>query len=576
LQSVFAFHFYHIEQYQLFLFDRCYVLSSLEDVGGCCRLAGEFLLQFFIYPYAGAMITSAVLTLVSLLTHLLIKRIDKGAAAAFFLSLLPMYGLLFVQLDFNYFMQGTAAYLLALALLIVYAGLDAVWQRPAFSVVATFVLFYAGGSIAILFALTIFVAEFFPRQGFPHQSFPNKSFPQRSLSLIPCAEACLLAFLSVRYAFVGEYRFAFLPDRYYLNSLTPPGILIYLPWALLPLTVALTTALRSRRMMWLRRPAGIVAQAVLAGALLAAGIKTWGDMRSLRYKEMEYYCRTGQPDKVIEMNRGNVSNCLYLCMLNLSLAEKGMLADSLFCFDQRGTQSLFIPMNNTQTAAMLLSDIYYVIGHTGAAQQMAFEASVSAPGHRIGRMLQRLVETNLIYGVYPVAGKYLKLLEKTVAYRRWAREMRKYLDNDEAVNRHPEYGKRRRSLPADPALFTAQVSEEELIRLSLRNPENRNPVEYAGAMYLLMKNTELFMQFLDRYYATEALPLLPRSFQEGVIIACESEGEEVWERKGVSKPVIARFRQYRAFILANRHRPHIADFVKASYGDTYWFYYMFK
>jgi hypothetical protein len=565
LQSLFKFHFYHIEQYQLFLFDNVYIFSTLSDVGGFCLLVYEFLVQFFIYPYAGAFITSVVLTIVGILDYILIKRIDRDSSLAYFLSLLPVFSLLFLHFDFNYFMQGTIAYMLLLLLLVVYMKLNTVRLKLAYAVISVFVLFWLGGSVAVLFALSVLVRELFAKSSYAY------------LFLIPCAEAFLLAFMGVRYAFFSEYRFAFLPDMYYHKSLTPFSYVIYLPWMLLPLMILITTFLRSKKSLsGKKRKAGVVLQALSVGLMVVFGVKTYGDLRSLKYKEMEYYCRTKQFDKIIKMNEGRVSNYLYLCMLNLSLAEKGELADKIFHFDQRGTQSLFIPMNNTQMSTMLLSDIYYTIGHTGASQNMAFEANLSSPGNRTGRMLQRLVETNLIYGSYAVAEKYIGLLERTFAYSEWAMGMRRYLYNDDEVNRNPEYNKRRKSLPAENFLFTAQVAEKDLMSLSVQNPENRNPVEYTGAMYLLMKDQELFRQFLDKYYGTEALPTLPRSFQEAVIIIHESEGAKVWAEKGVSEPIIARFRQYRAFILANKNKPRLSDFVKASYGDTYWFYYMFK
>jgi hypothetical protein len=564
LQSVFRFHFYHIEQYQLFLFDNAYILSTLSDAGGFCRLVYEFLVQFFIYPYAGAFITSAVLTIVGILVYILIKRIDRDSSSAYFLSLLPVFSLLFVHFDFNYFMRGTIAYILLLLLFVVYMKLNTARLKLAYAVISVFILFLLGGSVAVLFALSVFVRELFSKA------------PYAYLFLIPCAEAFLSAYMGVRYAIFSEYRFAFLPDMYYHKFLTPPGFVIYMSWALLPLIIVITTLLRSKK-SWSgrKRTAGVALQALSAGLMVVFGIKTYGDLSSLKYKEMEYYCRTKQFDKIIKMNEGRVSNYLYLCMLNLSLAEKGELADNLFRFSQRGVQSLFIQMNNTQMSAMLLSDIYYTVGHTGASQNMAFEANVYSPGNRTGRMLKRLVETNLIYGAYDVAEKYIGLLERTLAYDDWATEMRRYLNDDE-VNSNPEYSKRRKSLPAETFLFTAQLSEKDMMSLSVRNPENRNPVEYTGAMYLLMKDTELFCQFLDKYYGTEALPALPRSFQEAVIIIYEDKGADVWTEKGVSKQVIARFRQYREFILANKNKPRLSDFVKASYGDTYWFYYMFK
>ncbi|MDR2680840.1 MAG: DUF6057 family protein [Tannerella sp.] len=567
LQSVFKFHFYHIEQYQLFLYDSTYIFSTLGKVGGCCLLAYEFLVQFFIYPYAGALITSTVLTVTGILACWLVRRMDRDSSFAYFFSLLPVFGLLFIHFDFNYFMQGTIAFMLVLLSLAGYVKLNNVWLKEAYAVTATVVLFLLGGSVAVLFALSVFVKEVFSK--------PSGAY----MFLVPCAEVFLLAFLSVRYAFTGEYRYAFLPDMYYHEMLVPSGWAIYMSWALLPLIIAATCLLRPKKtLQGKRKTTVLVVQALAAGLIFVSGVKTYGHFRAMKYKEMEYYYRTKQFDKIIEMNRGNVSNYLYLCMLNLSLAEKGELAGRMFAFDQKGPQSLLIPMNNSQMTASLLSDIYYTIGHTGAAMNMAFEANVSSPGNRSGRMLQRLVETNLIYGAYAVAEKYIALLEKTFAYSGWAKEMRKYPYNDDEVNRNREYGMRRKALPAeaDNFLFSAQISDRELLSLSVRNPENRNPAEYLGAMFLLMKDSERFGRFTEDYYGTDVLPSLPVSFQEAVIIINEGKGAEVWKEKGVSQPVIARFRQFREFILANKNRPHLSDYAKTSYGDTYWYYYMFK
>ncbi|HCC52453.1 MAG TPA: hypothetical protein DEQ30_10665, partial [Porphyromonadaceae bacterium] len=382
LQSVYKFHFYHIEQYQLFLFDNDYVFSTLKKAGGLSLLLYEFLAQFFIYPYAGALITSTLLTVTGFLIHIILRRIDKDSTFVYLWSLLPVFSLLFIQLDFNYFMQGTIAYLMALLLLYAYWKLGNIRWRLGYAVLAAFFLFWWGGSVAVLFVLSVFVKELC--------SAPSRSY----LFLIPCAEVFLLACLSVRYAFVGEYRFAVLPDMYYQKSLIPSGLLLYSSWILLPLGMIATYLLRSKKTgSGKKRYAGIVMQVILAGFAFFYGVKMYGDQRSIRFKEMEYYCRNKQFDQIIEMNKGDVSNYLYLCFLNLSLAEKGELADKMFTFDQKGPQSLFIPMSNSHMSSMLLCDIYYTIGHTGAAMNMAFEANIGSPGHRTGRMLQRLIET---------------------------------------------------------------------------------------------------------------------------------------------------------------------------------------
>ncbi len=563
LQVIYKFHFFHIEQYQLFLFDSDYLRANMMKVGGFALLISEFLLQFFIYPYAGALVTSLLLTLVGALTFRLIKRIDPDSGLIYLLSLLPVLSLLFMHFDFNYFTQGTVSYLLMLFLFNLFFLFKDIVIRLVYSVVAVFILFYLCGSVAVLLALLVFVKEFF------------ENLRKSLLFLIPCAEAVLLACLSVQFGVIGEYRLALLPDLYFQFSLTPPSI-IYLSWIIFPFVIAAAYLLRSKkRLIGKKKIIGLCIQFLTIGAVCFWGVNHYGDFRSLKYKEMEYYYRTKQFDKIIDMNKGRITNYLYGCLLNLSLAKKGELADRVFTFEQNGPQSLLLRMNNTYLSTVLLCDIYYTIGHTGGAMNMAFEANISVPGYQSGRMLQYLIETNLIYGEYPVAEKYIAILEKSFYYSDWAKGMRRYLYNEDEVRKNPEFNTRRKSLSKEDFLFTAELSDKEFSRLFESNPENRTLIEYMGSMYLLMKNLNLFNGLIDKYYGTEILPVLPLSFQEAVIVMTESDAGS-WKEQGVSEAVIVRFEQYRKLILENKNRPNLPELVKKMYGDTYWYYFMFK
>ena len=62
LQMCFEYHFYYIEQSQLFLFSEAYIRNKLLLPGGFSMLVAEFLVQFFIRPYVGALVTAVLLT----------------------------------------------------------------------------------------------------------------------------------------------------------------------------------------------------------------------------------------------------------------------------------------------------------------------------------------------------------------------------------------------------------------------------------------------------------------------------------------------------------------------------------
>ena len=69
------------------------------------------------------------------------------------------------------------------------------------------------------------------------------------------------------------------------------------------------------------------------------------------------------------------------------------------------------------------------MGDLSSAQKFAFEGYVSSVDGN-PRLLQRLVQTNILTGAYAVAEKYIRILEQTLFYKEWAAEWRKYLYRD--------------------------------------------------------------------------------------------------------------------------------------------------
>lgn len=182
---------------------------------------------------------------------------------------------------------------------------------------------------------------------------------------------------------------------------------------------------------------------------------------------MDYYARTEQWDEIIRHCHGPIKNYLYLTYLNRALAEKGELADRMFAFDQHGPQGLLASWNKTFTVSTLLSDAYFTLGEIALSQEMAFEGYVTVIGAGNPRNLQRLVQTNLIYGTYPIAEKYISILEKTYAYHDWAKRHRGFLYNDKAIEADPVLGPKRK-------LFRRKVTypvstDWNMIYLSVRN-----------------------------------------------------------------------------------------------------------
>ena len=564
LQMCFEYHFYYIEQSQLFLFSEAYIRNKLLLPGGFSMLVAEFLVQFFIRPYVGALVTAVLLTGVGVCTAGIVKRIAP-VSGLFILYVLPMLALLFMHFDFNYRVQGTVCYLMMMALLCGYMRIRNDLFRLVAGCVLVPVLFWLAGSIAVLFAGMVCLFE------------GLRKTPKWYISLIGVAEVLLLGVGTVYFSLMGEYRWVFGPDLYYHYTLHPKEI-IYYSWICLPLVFLVAFFIRNKNSLsgkkW-RAGISCIAQLAMIAAVLWRGMPKYSDAKTLKLKKLDYFARTEQWDKTIEECKGKLTNFLYMCHLNMALANKGELSDKMFNFDQRGPQGLLVQWNKSENISCMLSDIYFTMGATASSQEMAFEGYVSAMEDGNPRMLKRLVQTNLIYGTYPVAEKYISILEKTYAYRDWAQSQRKYLYNDEVVESDPILGTRRRMLPDRNSLAMIKGLAGDLALFLEKGPANSAALQYLGAMYLLAKDLEGFKALVEKYYGTEFLPVLPVHFQEAVIVMSEKE-PDYWKRFNVSETIVARFTDYKKQVLANRNNSAIAGLLNRSYGNTYWFYFMFK
>ena len=152
---------FYREQQQLFLFDWTYISDILRQPGGFSVLMAGFLVQFFYSLWSGAIVTSFLLTLTSLLIWLVVRKIGNY----WFLlpvCFVPCLFLAVSLLDNCYHYEGVTAYFLMLLFLFVYTALSLggnKWLRLAIGCMLIVALFYAAGAVALLFAICAFLYD---------------------------------------------------------------------------------------------------------------------------------------------------------------------------------------------------------------------------------------------------------------------------------------------------------------------------------------------------------------------------------------------------------------------------------
>jgi hypothetical protein len=262
---------------------------------------------------------------------------------------------------------------------------------------------------------------------------------------------------------------------------------------------------------------------------------------------------------------GQTADYNKLPKLNLALAETGQLADKVFHYTQAGSDGIVAPWTQTVDNGELLSDIYWSMGHIAYSQRMAMETNVLDDREYNPYMMRRLIETNLVFGAYDVAGKYIKVLEKDRKYRRIARDYKIFLDNDAAVEADPVLGPKRKCIPETDFISLVRGIDEDLKDIVRANPGYHKAIEYLGVIYLLDCEMDKFKEMLDEFYGTEALPELPVSFAEAACMLSEIN-RGYWKEVGVSS---ADYKKYTDF------KSRLENGLSLDrYKDTFWYYIM--
>ena len=178
----------------------------------------------------------------------------------------------------------------------------------------------------------------------------------------------------------------------------------------------------------------------------------------------DFLIRSKQWDKVIQKAQKKSPNTpMSVADLNLALAKTGQMSDHMFDFFQRDPQGLLPDFQRDFTLPLVTSEIYYQLGFVNTAQRYAFEAMEATPDYqKSGRVLRRLAETNLINGEYKVAYKYLKILQKSLFYRKFANRTMGLLWNEKAINADPEYAWLRKCRPQKDFLFSEAEKDMKL------------------------------------------------------------------------------------------------------------------
>ena len=478
-------HLHYQEQFQLFLFDHTYIWEIVKLPGGIADLLGRFCTQFFLFAWVGALIIGVLLSAVQLLT---LRLVNWGRLYG--LSFVPSFLLWLFLLDENALLGGVWAVLLTLLASWLFDMLSNTWVRRVLLFIAIPTLYWMVGPVCLLFFLL--QAPFLKRSSLsPNKGEkPKETWYYTVFVLLAVMPVILSYYLPVP---AEKLWFGIHYHRY-------PTVFPLLLWlaTLSVFIVVLTVGVCQR---WANASSSH-AVTLVSFALVAVcmGVLVWKNSNFKAEKVMGYdfMARHQQWNRILEtISTDKPNNQIGVTVQNLALAMHGMLADHLFDYNQNGISGLLPDVQRDATSPLPTAETFYQLGMIYVAQRTVFEAQEAILDfQKSARCYKRLAQTNLINGNYEVARKYLMALQKTLFYRDWANETLPLLGNENAIAKHPEYGRLRQFSYNENFYFSDHVTPQMLESLFFSNTDNRLAFEYLRAYYMLTGDRESYAKLL--------------------------------------------------------------------------------
>lgn len=232
--------------------------------------------------------------------------------------------------------------------------------------------------------------------------------------------------------------------------------------------------------------------------------------KTMELLDYDLQVRTSKWEQIIKQAKAKQPDLpMSVCATNLALGMTGQMGQRAVEFYQHGAEGLFPPFSKDPFLTLTTAEVYFYLGMINTAQRYYFEAMEAAADYtKSCRCLRRLAETNLINGQYGVASKYLHLLEKTTFYKKWAQRNLELIARGEmAVLEHPLYGRLRMMRLKDDFLYSDREIDKICGRLVMQNYDNVLAMQYMLLYPLLVKNYDLFVQYMS--LLKEEVPYTP-------------------------------------------------------------------
>jgi tetratricopeptide (TPR) repeat protein len=542
-----------MEQYNLFLFREDFFTELLKQPGGVNEYITAFVTQFFILPFFASGSLAVLSGIIILFFHLFLRRCGVNApvivaiAPAFLFWIYPVESI-----------SSVTAVLLGIGFALGYSSV----KKPVRYVLGFVLLWpiYALAAPAHLLAVALMaVYEVSGKEG--------KSRFMVAAGLVLWAFAIPL--LAMRTVYILPVREAFLSKHLYHPEYPIPASFGYI-WCSFPLIALLAYTFRKKKTVLKKEWMNIAVQALIL-TLITGGFILYKQHPLEQVYRYDWYARQQQWEKIAaHAEKHPVKDKDALVYINLAYAYMDRFNEALMRFPQIGEEG-FIPYDpKTRLGLIEASEVAWLVNQTNAAQRFAFVGVLSAERCVQPRLMKRLVETYLVNKEYQAAGKYIRILEGTLFYSRWAKEQRLLLNPGKAGLADWIVQRRKLNPITDNTHDPTKTLSDALAYLISDHPENKKALEYGMGCLLIYKDLGTFMHYMNLLKEKEEP--IPSFYQEAICIyySAVENNPEAFRSYAIDPKVYERFQSYLSQV--QRLSPAL---LSRQFGDTYYYYAQF-
>lgn len=525
-QFFYPYHLFYQEQNQLFLFSWDYITTYLDKPGWLACLAGDFLTQFYYYRYAGPTILTLSILMTGYNVRCGVEDTDiKGTWIPYTIAIAVMTMLVCFSFHYDYRLSSIIA--------------------------------VAGGANVFRFSTKILVStRMFVKKleslAEQHTSLDGTRLPQwiTAFSIFTSMLVCHWFFGC------GMWVYAALVLLGCIKYINKPGNYTRLAAIAIPLFIIML----DKRLYF------IDFQTLYTHPGLGKFVKPQMDLEKTLAADCEYYF--GNYNTVVNMvEKDKEPNQYMKFYYNLVSAQGRSLPAVLLKYPNNylGTFETLGP-DTPPLTIKTINELYWILGDMTFCERAAILANVCSPENRNIRMMKRLAEINLVKGDYDAARKYLRILQKTFVWSRWANRAfdalgKKASPYDKALLQ--QYIDKRPYLNTRDTLRLNDNCHTIMSELMESNPNNNIAINYMLCSDLLLKDMETFKHDYDAYYLKQQNVAYETLYQEALAIylAGTQAPPAEWAKYIKRQDVLQRFKQY------NEQRGNPA------FKNTYWYYF---